>query len=66
MIHHAKLPLNFWAEAVNTAVNLHNGSPTVALMDRTPFECLFGRKPDISNLRVLGCVCYMHVPDGQR
>ena len=66
MIHHAKLPLQFWAEAVNTAVYLHNRSPTVALKDKTPFECWFGRKPDISNLRVFGFVCYMHVPDGQR
>ena len=66
MIHHAKLPLQFWAEVVNTAVYLHNRSPTVALKDKTPFECWFGRKPDISNLRVFGCVCYMHVPDGQR
>ena len=66
MIHHAKLPLQFWAEAVNTAVYLHNRSPTVALKDKTSFECWFGRKPDISNLRVFGCVCYMHVPDGQR
>ena len=66
MIHHAKLPLQFWAEAVNTAVYLHNRSPTVALKDKTPFECWFGRKPDIFNLRVFGFVCYMHVPDGQR
>ena len=66
MIHHAKLPLQFWAEAVNTAVYFHNRSPTVALKDETPFECWFGRKPDIFNLRVFGFVWYMHVPDGQR
>ena len=66
MIHHAKLPLHFWAEAVNTAVYLHNRSPTATLKDKTPFECWFDKKPDISNLRVFGCVCYMHVPNGER
>ena len=50
MIHHAKLPIQFWAEAVNTAVYLHNHSPTAALKDKTPFECYFNKKPDISNL----------------
>ena len=30
------------------------------MKDETPFECLFGRKPDISNLS------YVHNPDKQR
>lgn len=36
------------------------------MKDRTPFQRLFGRKPDISNLRVFGCVSYVHFPDNQR
>ena len=66
MLFQAKLPLEFWAEACSTAVYLHNRSPTTALKDETPFERLFGRRPDISRLRVFGCVRYVHVPDGQR
>ena len=66
MLYQAKLPLEFWAEACSTAVYLHNRSPTAALKDETPFQRLFGRRPDISNLRVFGCVCYVHVPDSQR
>ena len=66
MIYHAGLPLDFWAEACSTAVYIHNRSPTTALKDKTPYECLFGRKPDISNLRVFGCKCYVHVPDCRR
>ena len=50
MIFHAKMPLNFWAEAVNTAVYLHNRSPTSSLKNKTPFECWFGKKPNVSNL----------------
>ena len=66
MLIHSNLPLSFWAEAVQCAVYAHNRSPTSALQDVTPFECWFGVKPNISNLRVFGCVCYYHVPDSQR
>ena len=66
MLYHAKLPLEFWAEACSTAVYLHNRSPTTALKDETRFEHLFGKKPDISHLKVFGCVSYVHVPDSQR
>ena len=66
MLCHAKLPLKFWAEAVNTVVYLRNRSPTSALNGRTPFEYWFNRKPDVSNLRVFGCICYVHIPDALR
>ncbi len=66
MLYQAKLSLQFWAEACSTAVYLHNRSPTSAIKDQTPFERLLGIKPDISNLRVFGCVAYMHVPNSQR
>ena len=66
MIFHAKLPLKFWAEAVNTVVYLRNRSPSSYLNGRTPFEFWYNRKPDVSNLRVFGCVCYVHIPDSQR
>ena len=55
MLYQAKLPLEFWAEACSKAVYLHNRSPTAALKDETPFQRLFGRRPDISNLRVWLC-----------
>ena len=66
MIYHAGLPLDFWAEACNTAVYIRNRSPTTCLKDKTPYECLFGKKPDISHLRVLGCKCFVHIPDSNR
>ena len=66
MIHHADLPIPFWAEAINTEVYLLSRKPTAALKDKTPFECYFKKKPDISNLQVFGCVCYMHGSHGER
>ena len=44
MLHQAKLPLEFWAEACSTAVYLLNRSPTTALKNETPFERLVGTK----------------------
>ena len=53
MMLHAEMPVEFWAEAISTAVYLQNRSPTVPLPGITPFECLFNRKLDVSNLKVL-------------
>ena len=60
MLIHAKMPLKFWVEAVNTAVYQHNWSPTSVLKDKTPFESWFGKKPNVSNLKVLGSVSFVH------
>ena len=67
MMAHAKLSDKYWAEAVACAAYLRNRTPTSALQgSRTPLEVWSGRKPDISHLRVFGCVAYAHVPDSQR
>jgi hypothetical protein len=66
MLFHSNTPTELWAEAVNTAVYLRNRSPTTALDGITPYESLFNRKPDVANLRVFGCVAFVHVPDNQR
>ena len=66
MLHHAKLPQKFWAEAVSTAVYLRNQSPTVQLKEKTPFECFHKRKPEAYHLKVFGCNSYVHVPDEKR
>ena len=66
MLSHAQMPNEFWAEAVNTSVYVRNRSPTTSLSGITPYECLFKKKPDVSNLRVFGCVAYVHIPNNQR
>ena len=66
MLFHASLPLKFWAEAVSTMIYLRNRSPTTSLEGKTPYEYYFGKKPDVSNLRVFGCICFVHIPDQLR
>ncbi|KAI5342994.1 hypothetical protein L3X38_010870 [Prunus dulcis] len=52
-----KIPLDFWAEAVNISVYILNRCPTKALSKKTPFE---------EHLKVFGSFCYAHVPKQQR
>ena len=66
VLYHSNVPLKFWVEAVNTAVYLQNRRPTTALDDKTPYECCFKKKPIVSNLRVSGCICFVHTPDSLR
>ena len=65
MISHAKMSVEFWAEAISTAVYLRNHSPSISLQGITPFECLLNRKPDVSNLKVFGCLAFAHIPKSQ-
>ena len=66
MLYHAKMPLHFWAEAINTAAYKRNRCPTTALKGCTPYEVWFKRKPNISNLKVFGCNAYVHIPKEKR
>ena len=64
---HAKLPDNYWAEAVATPAYVKNRTPTNAIkQDKTPFERWYGKKLNVSNLKVFGYIVYGHVPDSQR
>lgn len=66
MLHQAELALKLWAEAANTAVYIRNMCPTVAVTGMTPYERWFGKKPNISHLRVFGCDAFVHIPDQKR
>ena len=60
------MPLCYWVEAVSTAVYIMNIIPTAAVHDVTPEENFSSRKPDLSHLKVFGCIAYVHVPDELR
>jgi len=65
MLRESKLPAKFYNEAQLTAVYLHNrqihGNDT-----KTPFEHIYGKRPNLSHLRPFGCVCYSHIPIEKR
>ncbi len=66
MLADSKLCLGFWAETLSTAVYLVNRSPTRVLIDITPFEVWFGKKPGVEHLRVFRCAAYAHVTKDDR
>ncbi|GKC27073.1 integrase, catalytic region, zinc finger, CCHC-type containing protein [Tanacetum coccineum] len=51
-------PLFLWAEAIATACYTQNRSIIHRRSDKTPYELINGRKPDISFLHVFGALCY--------
>ena len=53
MLQGKNISNGFGAESINTVVYLKNRSPTKKLYLQTPFEILYGYKPDFSHLRVL-------------
>ena len=63
MLHFLKL---FGQIPLNTAVCVHNRSPTTSLNRITPYEALVDRKPSVSHFRVFGSICYSHVPRDER
>ncbi|KAI3762868.1 hypothetical protein L1987_53310 [Smallanthus sonchifolius] len=59
MIVDSKLPVTFWAEAVNTACFVQNRVLITKSCNKTPYEIMYKRKPVIDFFRKFGCVCTM-------
>jgi len=57
------VPASLWAEVFNWACYVKNRLPHSALMNRTPYEVLFNKKPTISHLRPFYTKCYVHIPE---
>ena len=66
MSNDCHLPTYLWSEAVSHAQYLINHSPTRANHGATPETKYTGKTPDISNLKIFGCVAYVHVPKKRR
>nr|GEZ57249.1 hypothetical protein [Tanacetum cinerariifolium] len=59
MLTFANLPSFLWAEAIATACFTQNRSIIHKRFDKTPYELMNKRKPNIKFFRVLGCRCYL-------
>ncbi|GJR05334.1 putative ribonuclease H-like domain-containing protein [Tanacetum coccineum] len=58
MLIYAKAPLFLWAEAVATACYTQNRSIIRLRHDKTPYELLHDKPPDLSFFHVFGALCY--------
>ncbi|GJS29787.1 putative ribonuclease H-like domain-containing protein [Tanacetum coccineum] len=55
MLADSLLPTTFWAEAVNTACCVHNRVLVTKPHNKTPYELLIGRPPNLDFMRPFGC-----------
>ncbi|GKA83599.1 retrovirus-related pol polyprotein from transposon TNT 1-94 [Tanacetum coccineum] len=60
MLNSAKLPKQFWGEAVNTTCFTQNRSIIVKRHGKTSYDVFRGRSPDISYFYVFGCPLHIH------
>ncbi|GKD94201.1 retrovirus-related pol polyprotein from transposon TNT 1-94 [Tanacetum coccineum] len=60
MLNNAKLPKQFWGEAVNTACFTQNRSIIVKRHGKKAYDVFRGRSPDISYFHVFGCPVHIH------
>nr|GEU56115.1 retrovirus-related Pol polyprotein from transposon TNT 1-94 [Tanacetum cinerariifolium] len=58
MLIFSRAPLFLWAEAIATACFTQNRSIIHRCFNKTPYELINGRKPDISFLHVFRALCY--------
>nr|GEY89718.1 retrovirus-related Pol polyprotein from transposon TNT 1-94 [Tanacetum cinerariifolium] len=58
MVNFSHTPLFLWSEAIATACFTQNRFIIHRHFNKTPYELINGRKPDISFLYVFGALCY--------
>ncbi|KAI3771062.1 hypothetical protein L6452_02215 [Arctium lappa] len=59
MLAYSELPMFLWAEAVATACFTQNRTFINKRFNKTSYELINGRKPNVKFLRVFGCRCYV-------
>ncbi|GJY67677.1 retrovirus-related pol polyprotein from transposon TNT 1-94 [Tanacetum coccineum] len=58
MLIFSKAPLFLWAKAINTACYTQNRSLIRLRYNKTPYELMQDKKPDLSFFHVFGSLCY--------
>lgn len=55
-----------WTGAIGTAAYLRNRVPNRGINTTTPYSEWYGKKPDVSHLRVFGAKAFVRIPDSMR
>jgi len=66
MLYTADLDKSFWVHAYRHAIFLLNRLPSAVLSDKSPYETLYGKAPDLSTVRVFGCPAFTFVDANTR
>ena len=59
LLQESKLPRSFWAEAVNTGCYVLNRVVIRPILEKTPYELLRNKRPNISYFKVFGSKCFV-------
>nr|GFB04186.1 retrovirus-related Pol polyprotein from transposon TNT 1-94 [Tanacetum cinerariifolium] len=59
MLNEQSLPQKFWCNAIDTSTYILNQILTRAIIGKTPYELLRGRKPTLDYFRVFGSKCFI-------
>ncbi|GJU65736.1 retrovirus-related pol polyprotein from transposon TNT 1-94 [Tanacetum coccineum] len=59
MLNEQSLPQKFWCNAVDTSTYILNRILIKAILGKTPYELLRGRKPTLDYFRVFGSKCFI-------
>ena len=62
MLDEYKTPRKFWPEAIDTACHTINRVYLHKLLNKTSYELLTGKKPNVSYFRVFGARCWIKDP----
>ena len=60
------LPPNLWGELMLTTTYLCNRVPHSALKMETPYKVLYGKKADLSHLKIIGSRAFVHIKDSTK
>ena len=60
MLAESGLPKKFWAEAINTACHILNKVMVRLILNKTPYELLRGKKPNVSYFKPFGVKYFIH------
>lgn len=64
MMFESKMPQKYWVEAFFTSNFLRNLLPSSVLTNNiSPYEALYGHKPNYTAMRTFGCACYPTLRD---
>jgi hypothetical protein len=68
LLHHAKAPVELWAESAFTAIYLHNMVNVQASSKQTPNQrwTMKDMKEKVKHLRTWGCDAWVHIPKQDR
>jgi len=63
MLNEKNFPYYFWVKTIKIVIYIMNRTPTTTVHGMTPKEKFTSKKPNVSHLKMFGCIIYVRVLD---